>query len=234
MDLFRLAKERKLAGGGGGGASAVINPIEITENGTYTAGEGVDGYSPITVNVEGSGGDESLKYIEGQHATVDLPTATSIKPRVFSADKVITDISMPKVTSIGAYAFNACSNLALTSLPAGLKSIGDYAFAGCTSIALTSLPDGLTSIGIEAFYSCSKLAITSLPAGLTSVGNRAFYGCAGLTEITFKGTPTSIANNAFNNCTNLKTINVPWAEGAVSGSPWGATAATINYNYTGG
>ena len=35
-------------------------------------------------------------------------------------------------------------------------------------------------------------------------------------------------------CTNLTTINVPWAEGAVAGAPWGATNATINYNYTGG
>ena len=35
----------------------VIEPLEITENGTYTAGDGVDGYSPITVNVAGSGGD---------------------------------------------------------------------------------------------------------------------------------------------------------------------------------
>lgn len=34
----------------------VIKPFEITENGTYTAPEGVDGYSPITVNVPSSGG----------------------------------------------------------------------------------------------------------------------------------------------------------------------------------
>jgi hypothetical protein len=26
---------------------------------------------------------------------------------------------------------------------------------------------------------------------------------------------------------------VPWAEGAVANAPWGATNATINYNYTG-
>jgi hypothetical protein len=52
--------------------------------------------------------------------------------------------------------------------------------------------------------------------------------------LTFKGTPTSIDSTAFKNCTNLTTINVPWAQGAVSGSPWGATGATINYNYTGG
>ena len=35
----------------GSGGEAVIEPIEITANGTYTASEGVDGYSPINVNV---------------------------------------------------------------------------------------------------------------------------------------------------------------------------------------
>lgn len=34
-----------------GGSDPVIEPIEITANGTYTASEGVDGYSPINVNV---------------------------------------------------------------------------------------------------------------------------------------------------------------------------------------
>ena len=39
---------------GGGGAS--IEPLSVTQNGTYTAPSGVDGYSPITVNVSGGGG----------------------------------------------------------------------------------------------------------------------------------------------------------------------------------
>ena len=46
-------------------------------------------------------------------------------------------------------------------------------------------------------------------------------------------TPEEIAENAFNYCTNLTTLNVPWASGAVAGAPWGATKATINYNYVG-
>ena len=36
-----------------GGGSPVINPLSVIENGTYTAPSGVDGYSPITVNVSG-------------------------------------------------------------------------------------------------------------------------------------------------------------------------------------
>ena len=60
----------------------------------------------------------------------------------------------------------------------------------------------------------------------------AFQNCTSFTSITFKSTPTTIASSAFNGCTNLTDIKVPWAEGAVSGAPWGATNATITYNYT--
>ena len=114
----------------------------------------------------------------------------------------------------------------------GYKKVRDYAFVNCTNLALTSLPEGLTSIGNGAFTGCSNLALTSLPESLTSIGVDTFSDCTSLTSITFKGTPTTIAANAFNSCTNLTDIKVPWAEGAVSGAPWGATNATITYNYT--
>ena len=92
---------------------------------------------------------------------------------------------------------------------------------------------GYTKIRRCAFYDCTLLALTSLPSDITSIGKSAFNNCTGLTSITFEGTPTSINSSSFSNCSNLTTINVPWSEGAVSGAPWGATNATINYNYTG-
>lgn len=36
---------------GTGDAPAVVQPLEVTENGTYTSPDGVDGYSPVTVAV---------------------------------------------------------------------------------------------------------------------------------------------------------------------------------------
>lgn len=41
----------------------VIQPLTVTENGTYTAANGVDGYSPVTVNVPSSG--ESVQSATG-------------------------------------------------------------------------------------------------------------------------------------------------------------------------
>jgi hypothetical protein len=71
-----------------------------------------------------------------------------------------------------------------------------------------------------------------LPKRLISISSEAFYKCTNLKSITFKGTPKSIDSDAFSDCTNLTVINVPWKKGQVSNAPWGATNATINYNYT--
>ena len=117
------------------------------------------------------------------------------------------------------------------TLPSGLTKIGYYAFYSCTKLALTSLPNSLTSISSYAFSGCTKLALTSLPNGLTSIGNNAFQYCTGLTEITFKSKPSTLSTSAFSGCTNLTTIRVPWAEGEVSGAPFGATNATLIYSY---
>lgn len=190
----------------------------------------------------GSGGGESGdfpldKYFEGGYAEVNLPNAEKIKRYAFYGDPTLTNITMPKVESIGDNVFRNCTNLALTSLPSGLTQIGEYAFYGCSKLALTSLPSGLTQFNRYVFSGCSKLALTFLPDELALINSYAFENCTGLTTLTFKSPPSiarGITTNAFKGCTNLTTINVPWAEGEVANAPWGATNATINYNYTGG
>ena len=42
----------------------VIEPLEVTENGTYTAPDGVDGYSPVVVNVPTGGGGGGASVIK--------------------------------------------------------------------------------------------------------------------------------------------------------------------------
>lgn len=169
--------------------------------------------------------------------TVDVPLVTYIHDGEFRGCTNLTSINMPSVTKIGYQqsgegAFAGCTSLALISLPSGLTSINGRAFQNCTSLALTSLPSGLTYIGDQAFQNCTSLSLTSLPSTVKTISSNAFSSCTGLTTITFEGTPTTIVNTAFQGCTNLTTINVPWSEGAVSGAPWGATNATIVYNYT--
>jgi hypothetical protein len=117
------------------------------------------------------------------------------------------------LTSIGAYAFARCTNLALTELPDSVTSIKTYAFQYCTNLALTKLPQNLTSIGASAFQNCSKLAIKEIPASLTVLdGYNHFTNCTGLTEITFLGNVTQIgsaSNPIFGGCSNLAKLAFP-------------------------
>ena len=169
-------------------------------------------------------------------ALTSLPEYVSVIGKwAFSGCYSLNLTSLPEwIDTIQQSSFSVCRSLALTSLPERVVEIGYQAFYGCYSLALTSLPEGLMTIDDSAFYNCQNLALTSLPQSLKNVGSDAFGNCVGLKTITFKGKPDYLPYDIFFNCTNLKTINVPWSEGEMSNAPWGATNATINYNYTGG
>nr|DAH18690.1 MAG TPA: leucine-rich repeat protein [Caudoviricetes sp.] len=175
--------------------------------------------------------------IDRSVVNLELPEGlTKIGIKAFGNCVNLTSIDLPEgVTVISNFAFENCLKLKTVKLPASLTEIQQEVFASCYPLALSELPAGLTKIGYRAFYRCSSIGskLTELPAELISIGGSAFESC-GLKVITFKGTPTTITNSAFSNNGNLTVINVPWAEGEVSGAPWGATNATINYNYTGG
>lgn len=257
-ELFINEAKPALGRHSGGGVELNNQDLAITENGTYTAEEGYTGLGTVTVSVASAGDADFIGVLDRTAANPILPEGlTSIGMYAFARCANLVLPSLPSgLTSIGMYAFDRCAKLALTSLPSGLTSIDMYAFNECTSLALTSLPSGLTNINDYAFYQCTNIALTSLPSSIQTIGANAFRYCSGLTtmtlpssiqtinayafancsglnSVTFEGTPTSIANTVFYTTTQLATINVPWAEGAVSGAPWGATKATINYNYTG-
>ena len=61
-----------------GTGNPVIESLEITENGTYTAPEGVDGYNPVVVNVAGSGGGEGVPFLKAYSAETTNKNNTSV------------------------------------------------------------------------------------------------------------------------------------------------------------
>ena len=177
---------------------------------TYKTNEMAAAIRGIDTSGGGTSDDLAIKMITGNGDITELPS---------------------DLTEIQSFAFYRYENLKLTSLPSGITTIYQNAFEDCSNLALTSLPNNLTLIDYRAFSSCKKISLTYLPESITEIGSYAFEYCQ-FTTITFKGTPTRIGTNAFAHCTKLTTINVPWAEGAVANAPWGATNATINYNYT--
>lgn len=153
------------------------------------------------------------------------------------ADKTITSLIIPTgVTNIASDAFADCTDLQSVVIPDSVTAIGVNAFRGC-AFQSVSIPPNLSLLEQNVFAACKKLQTVVIPRSVEEVRAQAFNGCTGLKIVTFKGTPTLstlYGTYAFVGCTGITDIYVPWAEGEVSGAPWGATNATIHYNYTEG
>ena len=78
-------------------------------------------------------------------------------------DRSITEIQDNYVTSIGVYAFQACSALTTASFQAA-TSIGNYAFQACSALTTVNFP-AVTRISSDAFQACSKLTTLILRSG---------------------------------------------------------------------
>ena len=88
-----------------------------------------------------------------------------------------------KVTSIGKYAFSACRNMKIDTIPEGITAIGEGAFMYCDKIQGIRLPDGLTAIGETAFAFCSNLQSVNIPDSVTEIGEGVFMDCPKLKTI---------------------------------------------------
>ena len=134
-------------------------------------------------------------------------TVTNITQKAFENCTNLALTSLPAgVTYIGNYAFQGCTNLALTSLPAGITSISLYAFQGCTNLALTSLPDNLRTINAYAFWNCTNLAISKIPDKVTQINAQAFRDCRTLENIVLPESLNTIGDEVFLSCTNLESV----------------------------
>ena len=187
--------------------------VTISENGTHD----VSAYAQAVVNVAGSGGDEDYK-----NSLIAMISGTGAN-----------EIVIPEgTTQIRDSAFKALQNISI-KMADSVETIGNDAFGYADGSYINKLPANLKTIGARAFqYGTFSSTVLEIPQGVTSIGSMAFHTARGFTTVTFKGTPTSINDDAFYGC-YATTFNVPWAEGAVAGAPWGKSGATINYNYTG-
>lgn len=201
------------------GGSAVIQSLSVTQNGTYTAPTGVDGYSPVTVNVSGGGGGGNEDAIIDRTLSGAYYNSTvgSIGTYAFAYCQFIS-VNFPNVSTIGSSAFLNCSSLQTVSFPSAtvisisaflsnnkitafdfpmLTQCGNYAFAQCSVLNSVSLPL-LSSIGNNAFRSCKALKSVSLPA-LNSMGSSCFLQCSALESVyLFNSVVASGATAMFN------------------------------------
>lgn len=120
------------------------------------------------------------------------------------------------LTSVEEYGLNGMDILEEITLP-NLASLGNYALAASTSSVGSSAP----------------LKVIDLPK-IQTIGTYAFRYRSTLETVTLGsvGNPvTSIGSNAFGGCTQSTLSITIYTSGgaALSGSPWGATSASIEY-----
>ena len=137
------------------------------------------------------------------------------------------------------------SSLLTITIGSGMENLGSDPFKSCRALTTITVNEQNQTYSSEngVLFNKDKTQILryprsktetsfTIPATVTSLVDYTFYRADNLIVLTFEGTPESIESYALSS--SLTTINVPWAEGAVANAPWGATNATINYNYTGG
>ena len=183
------------------------------------------GPSPAThLGYKGGGAMEVLSDIKQSYIEQSVPWehfqeyistvviqdgVTSIGAQAFEFCSDLTSITIPSsVTSIGSGAFSDCTGLPSITIPKGVTSVGDRTFLQCTGLTSIILPESVTSIGHSAFSGCESLTSITLPKGVTSIGGSAFSSCTGLTSMTLPEGVTSIGGWAFFSCTGLKEITV--------------------------
>lgn len=171
----------------------------------------------------------------------------------------LTSLSFPNLLSITSNAgnyggasggvFAGCSALSSVSMPQLATIIQDEGgggttnglFANCsslTSLTLESLNTITVNGNTSPFPSTVPLTTVSFPKISVITANwqsgGCFSGCTTLTSVTFGsvGNPvTGLGNRTFYNCTQTGLTITIYTQGgaALSGSPWGATNATIEY-----
>ena len=167
------------------GSTPVINSLSVTENGTYTAPTGVDGYSPVTVNVSSSATPDQLNARTWPSGEIEFLSATNIGGNTngFYYNTAITKITSSTITTINPSSFRGCSQLTEIDLPnctrVGQTSANTqdaYAFGNCSKLTKFNLPK-LTNInGAYNFANCgtaSNKACIVLPS-IVELGTNTF------------------------------------------------------------
>ena len=187
----------------------VTESLSVSANGTYTPGEGVDGYNQVVVDVPQSVTGFTEKNItEGNIEIINLDNSASfVAGYAFYNNSYIQTVNLPYATTVRFSAFYGCISLSQVSLPI-CSSIGSNAFYYCTSLSQVSLPM-CSSIGVNAFYYCTSLSQVSLPM-CSSIGVNAFHYCTSLSQVSLPMC-SYIGAEAFRSCSSLSIITIGYS-----------------------
>lgn len=155
--------------------------------------------------------------------TQDNTAVNSIIDRTISGDYTNNE-----VTSVGKYAFEFCINLKTVTM-ANATDINSNAFYYCTGLTSANFPN-VKTVYSSAFNSSGLTSITFNKL-VTLGSNNDYSGIFENTPMTSISIPSTIKTIGLYalSYSSIKTITVNRREGAISGAPWGARGATVNW-----
>lgn len=184
--------------------SFVTVPLSVSVNGTYTPGQGVDGYSQVVVDVPQSvTGFTEKEVTEGIRITNLNNSASYVHSFVYEKDTYLQTVNLPNCTIVYDNAFTWCPNLTTVSLPV-CQVIYEKGFQSCTKLQSLYVPN-VSLVAPQAFAQCGSLSTLNFPA-LQTVGSSAFEQCTRLQEINL---PNIKEITGFKSCTSLTSVSLP-------------------------
>ena len=135
---------------------------EITENGTYKADSGYDGFGQITVNVASSGGGSDVvdSMLDGTITEINSNATTVVDYACYGL-KSLVSVNLPKAARLGANSFYNCSSLALVNAPKATY-LSSNTFRNCTGLKNIKLPS-LNSVPSYSLSDCTGLTMADFP-----------------------------------------------------------------------
>ena len=185
----------------------VTETLNVSANGTYTPGEGVDGYSKVVVDVPIDGWDQK-SATEGAIEIINLDNSASfVGSGAFKGNTNIQTVNLPYATSVGYSAFQSCFSLSQVSLPM-CSYIDREAFFNCSSLSQVCFPV-CSYISMTVFFNCVSLRQVSLPV-CSYIGSYTFQYCYSLSQLSLPMC-SFIGNYTFQNCSSLSIITIGYS-----------------------
>jgi hypothetical protein len=140
----------------------------------------------------------------------------------FQGFNALREITAPKVTSVGDYAFSSCPKLESIAMPQ-LTAVGKVAFYGCTALSPLLQLSSVTDIGISAF-GAGPFTTVNLPKA-ARIGAQSFSACGALTTVSIPKAET-IGGTAFNG-TALASLTLGFPPPELQGGILGSVTGTL-------
>ena len=139
---------------------------------------------------------------------IGIATAETIGTGAFFSDNAITgNLTLEKVSSIAAKAFQDCSSIEDATLGSRLSSLEEKVFAGCAALNNLIIPQHTSAIKTGALSGCSSLRTINIPTAVNTIESQAFAGAASLEKVYFYGDiPELWAEDSFTGCNENLTL----------------------------